>query len=78
MTESFLDSTHPQWGIDVSENDIVEYNGISWVIAFDASENTTVQFVTNSFTGQQFKWTGTQWISSWQGVYNPGYWRLLL
>lgn len=78
MTESFFDSTHPQWGIDVSENDIVEYNGTSWVIAFDASENTTVQFVTNSFTGQQFKWTGTQWISSWQGVYNPGYWRLLL
>ena len=78
ITESFDAATFAEWSVTAEENDILEYNGTSWVVAFDASETESVQYVTNAFTTQQFKWTGTQWISSWQGTYNPGYWRLKL
>ena len=62
-----------------SANDIVQYNGSAWTVVFDASAKTsTTALATNSHTSQQFKWTGAQWISSWQGTYNPGYWRLIL
>ena len=78
IVENMLSTTFPQWNLTASENDIIEYNGTNWVVAFNSSEISTIQFVENSFTNQQFKWTGEQWISSWQGTYNPGYWRLLL
>ena len=78
IVEGMLDSTFAAWNLSADENDIIEYNGTNWVVAFDASEITATQFVVNDFTDQQFKWDGTQWISSWQGTYNPGYWRLLL
>jgi hypothetical protein len=32
----------------------------------------------NAFTSKQYQWTGTQWISSYEGEYKPGYWRLVL
>lgn len=78
ITESMLATTFAEWNLTADENDIVEYDGTNWVIAFDSSEQPDIEFVLNAFTGQQFKWTGTTWISSWQGTYNPGYWRLLL
>jgi len=68
-----------EWGqISVGENDIIEYDGTKWVSSFDSSSVTTVTYVTNDYTNQQFKWTGSDWISSWQGEYRPGYWRLIL
>lgn len=78
IVEAMLADTFAQWSVTADVNDIIEYDGTSWNVVFDASENSAVQYLTNTFTGQQFKWTGTQWISSWQGTYNPGYWRLLL
>ena len=73
-------STFIEWGgITASANDIVQYNGSAWSVVFDASAKIgTTALATNSHTSQQFKWTGVQWISSWQGTYNPGYWRLIL
>ena len=67
-----------EWGIEAKANDIVEYDGAKWIVAFDSSAVDSEAFVTNAYTNAQFKWTGTQWISSWQGTYNPGYWRLIL
>ena len=52
--------------------------GTKWTVVFDASANQTAQFTTNTFTSKQFKWTGTGWISSSEGEYKPGYWRLIL
>ena len=68
------------WGTVVaSANDIIEFDGIQWQVSFDASVNgSTVQYVTNTATNFQYKWTGTEWIDTYQGTYKPGYWILNL
>ena len=79
ITESIV-PTFAEWGgISARENDIIEFDGNKWNVVFDASENSGVKhFIKNTYTSQQYKWTGTQWISSWEGTYNPGFWRLIL
>tara|TARA_B110000881_G_scaffold2858_1_gene2166 strand:+ start:743 stop:2119 length:1377 start_codon:yes stop_codon:yes gene_type:complete len=66
------------WGIDISANDIIEYNGTAWVISFDASSYSTRAYVTNAFTSQQFKFEKGEWTDTFQGIYESGYWRLEL
>ena len=71
--------TFVEWGgISAKDNDIVEFDGNKWNVVFDASVVTTAHFLKNTNTSQQYKWNGKLWISSWQGTYNPGYWRLVL
>lgn len=66
-----------QWGINAGINDIVEYNNSVWSVVFDASTvDDTVQYVLNSYTSKQFKWQNKLWTSSYEGVYNPGFWRI--
>jgi len=78
ITETITESGYPNWSVDASENDIIEYNGSAWTVVFDSSNISSEQFVTNSFTSKQFKWTGNAWISSYEGEYNPSFWRLTL
>ena len=66
------------WGIDISENDVIEYNGTSWVLSFDASAYTLRAYVTNTHTSQQFKFEKGEWTDTFQGIYDSGYWRLEL
>ena len=66
------------WGINVSANDIIEYNGTEWVKSFDASSNSTREYVQNTFTTQQFKFEKGEWTDTYQGIYESGYWRLEL
>ena len=73
-TESALS----QWGIDISTNDIIEYNGNNWVVSMDASETSDTHYVTNVFTSQQFKLINNEWVDTFQGLYEGGYWRLEL
>lgn len=77
ITEN-ISTDYPEWNIDAAANDIVEYDGSSWVVVFNSEQATQQAWITNEFTDQQFRWTGAEWISSWQGTYNPGYWRLIL
>ena len=62
------------------ENDIVEWDGTAWHVVFDASSDTgtTTKYVTNLNTGVQYRWTGTEWILSFEGEYRKGTWRLAL
>ena len=62
------------------ENDIVEWDGTSWHVVFDASADsgTTTKYITNLNTGVQYRWTGTEWILSFEGEYRKGTWRLAL
>jgi len=62
------------------ENDIVEWDGSAWHIVFDASADpgTSTKYVTNLNTGVQYRWTGTEWILSFEGEYQKGTWRLSL
>ena len=52
--------------------------GARWDVAFIAGTQTEIQFVTNLTTSIQYKWTGAEWIKSYQGVYPGGDWSLVL
>ena len=78
LTEN-ISASFSEWGnITANENDIIEYDGNQWSVVFDSQNTSDTAFVTNDFTNAQFKWTGSAWISSWEGEYNGGYWRLIL
>jgi hypothetical protein len=59
-------------------NDIIEWNGTSWTVAFDSQAETVVQYVSNLNTGTQYKWNLNQWVKSWEGEYKNGDWSLVL
>ena len=61
-----------------NKNDIIQYNGSSWVVFFDSSATEDITYIQNNFTGDQFKWNGTQWMDSYQGKYYPGFWRIVM
>lgn len=82
LTEDIDAVGHPAWGVDASENDIIQYNGTAWTVVFDASAATSNEYVTNAFTSTQYKFdfaTGVGlWISSYEGEYKEGFWTLVL
>lgn len=67
------------WTMAVANiNDIVEFNGTNWIVSFDSQSVSTQQYVTNVASSDQLEWTGSEWINSFEGVYNAGFWRLYL
>jgi hypothetical protein len=70
------------WGnLRASVNDIIQYNastgkwGVMWSVAdFDS----TVEYVTNLNTGIQYKFNGTNWVKSYEGIYIGGRWTIVL
>jgi hypothetical protein len=78
-TASFQSAT---WGTLVaSVGDIIEYNSTTskWNIAFDASNpDSTQHYVTNLNTGIQYRFNGTEWVKSYEGVYTQGNWSIVL
>jgi len=78
-TASFQSST---WGTLVaSVGDIIEYNSATskWNVAFDASNpDSTQHYITNSNTGIQYRFNGTEWVKSYEGVYRQGNWSIVL
>jgi hypothetical protein len=60
-------------------NDIVEYDGVRWVVSFDSTSSpVNDQYVTNITTELQYRWTGEAWVKSYQGLYKGGLWTLVL
>jgi len=70
------------WGTLVaSVGDIIEYNSSTgkWNVAFDASNpDSTQHYVTNLNTGIQYRFNGTEWVKSYEGVYTAGNWSIVL
>jgi len=58
--------------------DIIEYNGSAWNVSFDASTTVDTQYVTNVASNDQLEWNGKEWVNSYEGIYNAGFWRLYL
>jgi hypothetical protein len=58
--------------------DIVEYNGSVWNVSFDSSTTSSTQYVTNTASNDQLEWSGSEWVNSYEGVYNAGFWRIYL
>ena len=57
-----------------NQYDIIEWDGVKWIVAFDSAATDTVHYVTNLTTGIQYKWKNNQWIKSVQGRYGVGAW----
>jgi len=78
-TASFQSDT---WGTLVARvGDIIEYNSTTskWNVAFDASNpDSTQHYVTNLNTGIQYRFNGTEWVKSYEGVYTAGNWSIIL
>jgi len=68
------DSTTAWGNLIADANDIIQYNGVEWVVSFDASESTTVQYVTNLNTNIQYRYVEQegQWMKSYEGFYGQG------
>lgn len=68
------------WGSVIAQaNDIIEYDGSQWVVSFDADNSlNNIQFVTNITTNLQYRWTGNEWVKSYEGLYPGGEWSIVL
>ena len=63
------------WGNLLAEpNDIIQFNAgtMQWEVAFNASEATTVEFVTNLANNVQYRYNDDAWYKSYEGWYNEG------
>jgi len=70
-------NTTISWGSLIAQaNDIIQYNSStnSWAVSFNASESTTVQYVTNLTTNIQYRFVQQeeQWMKSYEGWYDQG------
>ena len=70
------------WGtLIASVGDIIEYNTAQskWLKVFDASHpDSTLHYVTNQNTGIQYRFNGTEWVKSYEGIYTAGNWSIVL
>lgn len=57
-------------------NDIIEYNGVAWVISFDSRTATGKNYVVNNSNSSQYTFDGVNWTYTYYGKYAPGYWRI--
>ncbi len=70
------------WGsLVASVGDIIEYSSAEsrWRKVFDASDpDSTQHYVTNLNTGIQYRFNGTEWVKSYEGVYTQGNWTIVI
>ena len=79
ITEDLSSSGYPEWNINASANDVIEFDGTKWSVSYDASANSNSTAITKNLnTSKVYKWNGNTWLSIYEGEYNPGYWTLVL
>jgi hypothetical protein len=61
-----------------SANDIIEWDGTRWQVIFNSKTTSGVVYITNTYTGIQYKWTNGEWTKSSEGIYDKELWRLVL
>ncbi|MBC8435469.1 MAG: tail sheath stabilizer and completion protein [Proteobacteria bacterium] len=70
------------WGALIATvGDVIEYNSSQskWLKVFDASHpDSTQHYITNSHTGIQYRFNGTEWVKSYEGIYTAGNWSIVL
>ncbi len=59
-------------------NDIIEWDGSSWSIVFNSQIVTDIVYITNTYTGTQYKWDQGAWTKTYEGIYQAKLWRLIL
>jgi hypothetical protein len=65
-------------GFVANANDIIGWDGSNWTVIFDSASVTNTTYITNSYTGIQYRWDGESWTKSYEGVYEEDAWRLIL
>jgi hypothetical protein len=65
-------------GLIAHANDIIEYTVSGWQVKFDSTQLNKVCYMTNLKTQIQYKWTGVQWVKSYEGLYQEGYWSIVI
>ena len=78
ILEDVIGGTAAWPNFTANANDIVAWNGSVWSIAFNSGTTNTVEYITNAYTGVQYKWDGSQWSKSYEGYYTNDKWRLVL
>jgi T4-like virus Myoviridae tail sheath stabiliser len=68
----------PGTNLIANANDIIEWNGNYWVVSFDSQGSNNIEYVTNLNTTVQYRWTEGAWVKSYEGLYNSGFWSLVL
>jgi len=59
-------------------NDIIQWDGERWNIIFDSTSINQIYYITNIYTGVQYIWENSTWSKSYDGVYPPEKWSLVL
>lgn len=59
-------------------NDIIEFNGVSWIVSFDSTTATGKNYVVNNNNSSQYTFDAVtrEWSYTYYGTYAPGYWRI--
>ena len=65
-------------GFSANANDIIEWDGSSWSVVFNSASQSEVVYITNAYTGTQYKWDQGAWSKTYEGVYDAKLWRLIL
>ena len=61
------------WGSVIAHaNDIIQYDGSEWFVAFDSQQLTDIQYVTNLTTSIQYRYAEGMWMKSYEGWYAEG------
>ena len=67
------------WGdLVAGANDVIEYTGNKWEVMFDSSNESGIHYLTNSNTNLQYKYTGNEWVKSYEGEYRAGDWSIVI
>jgi len=59
-------------------NDIIQWDGTQWNVIFNSTTIHTIYYITNSYTGIQYIWENDEWNKSFEGIYSPEQWSLVL
>ena len=59
-------------------NDIIEWSGNRWNVIFSTSGHQPLTYITNLYTGIQYKWENEEWSKSFEGIYSNDAWSLVL
>jgi hypothetical protein len=59
-------------------NDIIVWDGNNWSLIFNSAAPSEVIYITNAYTGTQYKWDQGAWSKTYEGIYDARLWRLIL
>ena len=68
------------WGVGLIAypDDIIQFDGIQWMIIFDSRNSTGKNYVINNANSSQYMYDSSnkEWTYTYLGIYAPGAWRI--